>query len=186
MKSFRNLLPLIFLMALSACAEKIWAPDEAVAKAHYSSKEPPSVTLVTVINNRDGGGGHSAILINASERVVFDPAGNWKSKYAPERNDFVYGMSPAVLKSYYGFHARKAWHVVIQKKIVSPEIAAMVYQSAKNYGAVPSAFCSNSVTTILRTIPGFESIPHSLLPKKTMQAFAKLPNVTTEKIYEYD
>ncbi len=179
-------LPLVLLLVLSACAESIWASDEAVTKYSYSNNEPPSITLVTVINNNNGSGGHSALLINAHERVIFDPAGNFKSSWAPERNDFVYGMSPAVLKTYYSFHARKAWHVVTQKVIVTPEIAEMVYNATKNYGAVPKAMCSISVTNILKKIPGFESIPRTAFPKTIMKAFAKLPGVTTDKIYEYD
>ncbi len=186
MHRFRLLLPVLLLVSLSACAEKIWATDEAVAKAHYVSSEPTSVTLVTVINNNSGSGGHSSILINASERVVFDPAGNWKHSWAPERNDFVYGMTPHILDTYYSFHARTAWHVVIQKKLVSPEIAQLVYNSAKNYGAVPSSMCASSVSAILSNIPGFEHLQHTVSPKRIMKDFASLPGVTTEKIFEYD
>jgi hypothetical protein len=186
MPRITKLLPLMLLLVLSACAESIWASDEAVTKYSYSNNEPPSITLVTVINNNNGSGGHSALLINAHERVVFDPAGNFKSSWAPERNDFVYGMSPAVLKTYYGFHARTAWHVVTQKVIVTPEIAEMAFAATKNYGAVPKSMCSISVTNILSKIPGFESIPHTPFPKQAMNAFAKLPGVTTDKIYEYD
>jgi len=187
MLPIRKFLPILLLIGLSACAKSVWAPDNAVTKASYSpTSEQPSITLVTVINNRDGSGGHSALIINAHERVVFDPAGNWKNNLAPERNDFVYGMTPRVLQSFISFHARKAWHVVLQKVVVTPEIAEMVYNGAKNYGAVPSAFCSNSVTNILSKIPGFESVPHTFFPKKTMAAFAKLPGVKTSKVYEYD
>ncbi len=181
-----KLLPVILLITLSACAESVWAPDDAITKASYTHSEPPSISLVTIIGNSRGEGGHSAILINAHERVVFDPAGNWWHRMAPERNDFVYGMSPEMLKIYYSFHARKAWHVVIQEIEVTPEIAALAYNTAKNYGAVPKAICANSVSAILGKIPGFESVPHSPFPKKAMEAFAALPGVKTEKIYEYD
>ncbi|MFQ5439600.1 MAG: hypothetical protein ACE5DK_12315, partial [Paracoccaceae bacterium] len=124
---------MFLLILVSACAKSVWAPDDEVTKASYSpAGEPASIILVTVINNRDGSGGHSALIINAHERVAFDPAGNWKSRYAPERNDFVYGMNPQVLKLFYSFHARKAWHVVLQKKEVSPEVAEMVYAAARD------------------------------------------------------
>jgi len=177
---------IFLLFTVAGCAERVWAPDEAISRASYVDNGPPSITLVTVINNTTGAGGHSALIINAEQRVAFDPAGNFKYQYAPERNDFVYGMNPAVLRAYYGFHARKEWHVVLQKKIVSPEVAQKAYDLAKNYGPVPGGFCANSVTTILSKLPGFETIPVSLSPKRTMKRFAELPGVETTTIYEND
>ena len=183
---FRVLGVVVLLAGLSACAKSVWAPDEAVAKAAYVSDQPPSLTLVTVINNNDGSGGHSGLVINASQRVVFDPAGNFQSDTAPERNDLVYGMYPRMLDVYYGFHARKAWHVVTQTVVVTPEVAEYAFQLAKENGAVAPAFCSSAVSSLLRKVPGFESIPSSLYPKATMKSFAKLPGVKTDKIFEYD
>lgn len=186
MSGFRVLLPLVLLFGLSACAESVWAPDEAITKSSYVHEGPPTITLVTIINNNTGEGGHSAIVINAHERVVFDPAGNFKSTLAPERNDLVYGMNPPVLRAYYGFHARTEWHVVTQEKEVTPEIAALAFKLSQEHGAVANAMCANSVTTILNKIPGFESIPVRYSPKKTMKTFAQLADVKTEKIFEYD
>jgi len=183
-----RVLALLFVLtiSLSACAKSVWAPDEVIAKSTYSSSDPATLTLVTIINNNSGEGGHSGLVINASQRVVFDPAGNFKSDLAPERNDLVYGMSPRVLRAYYGFHARKAWHVVTQEIEVTPEIAELAFKIARNNGAAGSGFCASSVTSILRQIPGFKHIPHSLSPKRTMRVFAELEGVKTEKIYEYD
>ncbi|MBZ0128984.1 MAG: hypothetical protein K8F59_07695 [Rhodobacteraceae bacterium] len=184
----RQLIPVLALLALAACSGKsVWAPDEAIAAAAYVAvDEPPSLTLVTVINNGNGSGGHSALVINAHQKVVFDPAGNFKTPQAPERNDLVYGMYPEMLAAYYGFHARKEWHVVTQRIVVTPEIAELAFQSAKNYGAVPSAYCASSVSAILSGIPGFEHITRSMSPKRLMRDFAELPGVTTDKIYEDD
>ena len=64
--------------ALSACgAQRIWATDEEVRAARFVSNEPPSVTLLTVIGIPRGEGGHSALMINGSQRVIYDPAGSW-------------------------------------------------------------------------------------------------------------
>lgn len=186
MSRIRILLPGLLLVILGACAEKVWDPDEVVSQAHYVHPAPPSITLVTVINNTTGDGGHSALLINAHERVAFDPAGNFKSTAVPERNDLLYGMNDAALKTFYGFHARTEWHVVTQEIEVSEEIASMAYKLVEEYGAVPPAFCANSVTKVLSQIPGFETIKVSFSPKATMKKFAGLPDVRTDKIYEYD
>ncbi len=187
MVRIRILLTLAMISLLVACTgKKVWAPDDAVTKATYSHDAPPSITLVTVINNHDGSGGHSALVINAHQRVVFDPAGNYKHELTPERNDFVYGMTPRMLQAYYGFHARTEWHVITQEIEVEPEISESVFQSAKNNGAVASAYCANSVSAILSRVPGFESVRHSLFPKRLMADFAELPGVKTETIFEYD
>jgi len=184
----RFLLPIIVLFTLSGCmgGATVWAPDEAIEAAVYSSSKAPSITLVTVINNKNGSGGHSSLVINAHQRVVFDPAGNFKHDAAPERNDLVYGMHPAMLDAYYRFHARVEWHVVTQEIQVSREVAELAYQRVKDYGAVGSGFCANSVSSILPTIPGFEGISKTLYPKKLMADFAELQNVKTDTFYEYD
>lgn len=71
------LLALTALISLAACgAEPIWAPDDAVATARYAHPGPTSVTLYTVLSTRSGAGAHAGLLINGSERVLFDPAGS--------------------------------------------------------------------------------------------------------------
>ncbi|MCA8867709.1 MAG: hypothetical protein KDA67_03595 [Rhodobacteraceae bacterium] len=187
MSLFRLFLSLGLIVTLAACSGKeVWAPDDAIAKAAYTDDSPPSLTLVTVINNGNGSGGHSALVINAHQRVVYDPAGNFQSEQAPERNDLVYGMYPAMLKAYYGFHARKEWHVVTQQVEVTPEVAEIAFQAAKNQGAAPSGYCASSTSAILQKIPGFQNIHHYMYPKKLMKDFANIPGVKTEEIYEYD
>ena len=101
---------------LAGCgAEPVWAPDEAVTRAAYRDTEnPPSITLFTVLNNRSGEGAHSALMINASQRVIFDPAGTWWHRTAPERNDLHYGITPTMLKFYIDYHARETYHVDVQ------------------------------------------------------------------------
>jgi len=183
----RATLMVLLMVSVSACAKSVWDSDEKVTKASYSQPSGPrTLTLVTVINNDRGEGGHSALVVNAHERVVFDPAGNFKHEKAPERNDVVFGMTPGMLNAYYRFHARTEWHVVMQTIEVSPEVAAIAYRKISEYGAVPSAYCANSVSAILGEIPGFESIRTTFYPKKLMQEFAGIPNVETDKFYEYD
>ena len=85
-------------LLLSACgAEPIWAPDEAVAKARYEHVGPTSVTLYTVMSTRSGAGAHAGLLINGSERVLFDPAGTWRHPKLPERNDVHFGITPKMV-----------------------------------------------------------------------------------------
>ena len=74
--------------ALSACAaDQKFASDADVAAATYVAGPPASITLITSINGRSNAGAHSALVINGSQRVLYDPAGSWELSggLAPER-----------------------------------------------------------------------------------------------------
>ena len=88
-----RLLAVLALFVLTACgAENIWADDSAVLQARYVAEPPTSVTLFTVISERNGSGAHSGLLVNGSEQVLFDPAGSMELKSMPERNDSIVFM----------------------------------------------------------------------------------------------
>jgi hypothetical protein len=76
---------------------------------------------------------------------------------------------------------------LIEQKInVSAGIAELVAQRAKAYGAVPKAHCTNSISSILRGVPGFENLPQTYYPNKLSDAFGQLPGVTSRKITDDD
>lgn len=184
----RVILAVLGLTLLTACgaAEPKWASDEEVARAAYTHDGPPALTLFTVLARRDGSGAHSGLMINGSERIIFDPAGTWYHPRLPERNDVHFGMTPKMVNYYIDYHARETFDVVEQTIIVSPEIAALVAQRAKAYGAVPKGQCTRSISKILRPVPGFESLPSTWFPKPFMEAFGKLPGVKTRIITDDD
>ena len=183
----RIVFALMTFLTLAACgAEPRWASDEAVENAVYVYDGPPTLTLFTVISNRSGAGAHLGLMINGSQRVLFDPAGTWQHPNIPERNDLHYGITPAVEAFYIDYHARITHYVVKQEIVVSPEVAEQAIRLAQNYGAVPKAFCTKSITAILMQLPGFESIKSTFYPKKAMEAFGRLPGVTTEEFYDDD
>ena len=176
----KALLCLSLPLALAACgAEPVWAPDEAVARARYVSNEPTSLTLYTVVSKRNGTGGHSALMINASQRVLFDPAGSFKVGSVPERNDLLYGITERMRKLYIDYHARDTYDVLAQTILVSPAVAEQALREAQSYGAVKKAFCGNSVSDILKELPGFENTPRTFSPIRISEAFAARPGVMT-------
>lgn len=167
-------------VALSGCGgERIWAPDEAVQAARYAPGGQPELVLLTSINDRSGEGAHTGLIINASERVLFDPAGNWDSKYAPERNDVRFGFTPQMQASYVGFQSSGPFHAVLQRVPVSPQVAEQALQLAKAAGPVPDALCASSTSGILRQLPGFENVSGTMFPKALMESFARVPGVQT-------
>ena len=173
--------------ALSGCvAESVWAPDAVVSSAAYRPAGGPTVTLVTMISNTNGSGGHSALIIDGTQRLLFDPAGSWHHPLVPERNDVLYGMGEPFMGFYMDYHARETYHVVLQEIDVTPEVAAQLSQAVQSYGAVPQAQCSLSISRVLSRTPGFESIGTSWFPARTMDRFGRLPGVRERRIYDDD
>jgi len=176
-------------VALAGCvgpAEPIWDTDEFVARSTYVYDGPPALTLFTVISNRSDFGAHSALLVNASQRVIFDPAGTWTHPQLPERNDVHFGMTDEVVDFYIDYHSRITHRTVTQKILVSAEVAQKAMNGIMAYGAVPKAQCSRAITAVLADVPGFESIGRTWFPNKLSERFAALPGVTTDTIYDND
>lgn len=172
-------------MLAAGCAESVWAPEADVAAARYRDPGPPAITLITA-QYSNGEGKHSALMINASERVVFDPSGSWYQPGVPERNDVLHGMTPEMLRRYTDFYAQDNQHVVMQTVVVSPEVAERALATAKGYGAVGNARCALATADILRQTPGFEETRGAFWPQKLMWEFEARPDVETEILYGPD
>ena len=178
---------LAMVSVLGGCvAEEVWAPDTAVSAASYRPSGPTTVTLMTMISNTNGSGGHSALLIDGAERVLFDPAGSWFHPMIPERNDVLYGMGEPFLGFYNDYHARETYHIVLQEVDVTPEVAAGLIAAVERVGPVPPARCSLSISRVLSDTPGFESVGTNWFPARTMQRFGQLPGVRESRIYDTD
>lgn len=187
----RIFLALLALIALTACgaggtSSAPNASDSAILAARYVGDDQPSVTLFTVVNNQTGSGAHSGLLIDGSERVLFDPAGSFNHPRLPERGDVHHGMSNPMVAFYIDYHARETYRVIEQKQPVSPMVAEMVIARAKARGAVPKAHCANSISAILRDVPGFESLGVTFFPNRLADQFGELPGVMTRVITDDD
>lgn len=182
----RLFLSFALLLSLGACgADHIWAPDAAVAKYRYVAPAPTTITLFTVISNRNGQGGHSALMVNASQRVIFDPAGTWWNPESPERNDVHFGITPGMLDNYLDYHTRITWHTVVQTLVVTPAQAERALKLVETNGSVDKAMCADNTSKILREL-GYSQIQQSFFPTKVMDDFAKLPGVKTRVYWDTD
>lgn len=182
---------LIFLgfFALAGCTtpESPFASDALVQSTRYTHPAPTSVSLVTVRNV--GGhetGAHTALIINGSERVIWDPAGSFVHPAIAERNDLITGANPAVVDYFIDYHTRINYFSVVQTVDVPPAVAQDLINRAKNYGAVPAALCARSTSDLLTETPGFESIRGSLFPDRLQDQFARLPNIRTVEFRDDD
>lgn len=172
---------------LAACAaEPKWAPDADVQRVKYRHSGAPTLTLFTVVSNRTNAGAHAGLMINGSQRVLFDPAGTWWSPSIPERNDVHYGVNPRVLSYYIDYHTRETFRTVMQTVEVSPEVAEAAIRAVEAHGAARKSYCTHSVTTVLKGLPGFESMKTTFFPLKAMEQFSKIPGVKSHTVYDDD
>lgn len=183
-------LPAFFLLAalslLSACGQRIWASDEAVQVARYQHGGAAELTLVTIMNYGSGRGDHAALFINGTERVLFDPAGSWQLPTIPERNDVHFGMTPTAGASFYISHVRPSHYAVVQRLIVTPEVAQQAKALALQAGPVPPARCAAATSALLRQLPGFDTIGGTFFPQVLMRDFAQLQGVQTYELHHDD
>ncbi|SFD55910.1 hypothetical protein SAMN04488523_101339 [Sulfitobacter brevis] len=173
---------------LAACAPNAGddASVERVAAAAYQAPGPNTLTIFTMVNNRTGAGGHTSLMVNGSQRVIFDPAGSFRDPRMAERADVLYGVTPGWLQAYKSAHARASFHVVSQEIVVTQAQAERAMQLVRANGPVAGAFCANSTTNLLRQVPGFEGIKTTFYPVKFMEQLEAMPGVTTTRYYEND
>lgn len=184
MSMIARIFAIVALALVTACTKPVvWAPEEDVIASRYVHSGPAEIVIFNVINNETGRGEHAAMMINASQRVLFDPAGSWTHPSSPERHDVHYGFDATQLYRYTYYHARRTHHVRIQHLQVSPETAELVLRLAEHNGPVPDAYCAKSIVGILNQVPGFEWIETSFYPNNLSEQFATIPGVTEERIY---
>jgi hypothetical protein len=180
-----RILSLMAIACLCACAtDHKWAPDAELEKVAYVAGPPATLTLITSINGRSGSGAHSALLINGSQRVLYDPAGSWElgAGQAPERHDLHYGMFPGALDNYLAFQSAGVFYVVEQTITVPVAVADQAIADALQQGATQQAYCSHSVASVLRRVPGFENISVTFFPRALSREFAQIPGVVETRI----
>jgi hypothetical protein len=181
-----GLIAVAFLAACSSQPPSAQATDEIIAQTAYREAGPATLTLITMINNGSQAGAHTALMINGSRRVIFDPAGSFRNDRVPRRDDVLYGIRPAVLAAYKGAHARSEYRIVLQTVEVKPEVAEQAILLAIARGRVGDAQCAASTIALLRQLDGFSQMSSTLFPKRLMNNFATLPGVQAETYYEDD
>lgn len=188
-RNMRVLFGLALVAALAAgCTvqKRPVSPVEAIAPAVYRNPAAPKMTLITVINNRSGGGAHTALHVEGSQSVIFDPAGSFKHSKLVARDDVLYGMSPAFAHAFKSAHARKEFRVVSQEIPVTNAQAERALQLVLANGPVASAYCAHSTSGLLRQVPGFEGLKQGFYPIKLMEQIAQYPGVKTTELREDD
>lgn len=178
-------------VALAACGdtvlrEEIVASQAEVNRVAYAHPGPKSLTLYTMRNVGSDNGAHTGLLINASQRVLWDPAGTFGHPSIPEQNDVHFGITDRVKQFYESYHARETYYLQIQEVEVSEDVAALAYRLATTNGPTPKAACTRHTSRMLQQLPGFTSIRTNFFPDALADQFANIPGVQTRFYREDD
>ena len=174
-------------LALAACgAAEVMAPQEDLVRVAYVHPGPKSISLLTMKNTGSDYGAHTGVLINASQRVLWDPAGSFGHSSIPERNDVLFGITPRIEQFYISYHSRLTYYTLIQEIDVPEQTAEMALQLALANGPTPSAFCATHTSRALKQLPGFGNIRQTFSPGNLADDFAVLPGVRSRIYREED
>ncbi len=187
----RFMILFIALLGLASCAgDAKWEPDgapqavELAKTSHYRTSNPPTLSLLTAVNAETGNSGHTALMIDASERVIFDPAGSFKHPQMPRVDDVFYGMTDRAVNVFIDYYARGTWKVVRQDLRVPRAAAEQALELARAHGSVSKAFCANSTSKLLSQVQGFEQIHSVMFPTSLMKQFASFEGVKTSTYHD--
>lgn len=172
--------------AMSGCELYRAAEPAEIEAARYSSEEPASITLMSMVNSSNNRAAHSALLINGSEQVIYDPAGTFQHPELPRSEDIHYGVTPRFLDYYERYHARFDYYVHAQTVEVSQATADRVFANAKSRGKTPKMFCAEAVTASLKPVPPFQNVGITLFPEGIRRDFAQISGVQDRFVREID
>lgn len=183
---YRYVLLLMAFLLLSGCELYRAAEPAEIEAARYVSSQPSSVTLMSMVNSRNNRAAHSALLINGSERVIYDPAGTFQHPDLPRADDIHYGITPRFLDYYERYHARFDYYVHSQQVLVSRATADQILANVKARGQTPKMFCADSVAASLSPVPPFQNVQSTLFPESVRRDFAQIPGVRDSYVREVD
>lgn len=177
-------------LGLAACGgvlrDEPLATQAEIDRVAYVHPGPKSLTLMTMINVGSNNGAHSGLLINASQRVLWDPAGTFGHETIPERNDVHFGITPQLADLYISFHSRETYYTLIQEIVVEPAVAEQALRLAIANGPTPKANCTRHMSRVLVQLPGFESLKVTFFPTNLSDRFGRLPGVQSRTYREDD
>lgn len=171
---------------VSGCEVYRPADPAEVAAAAYASGAPPSVTLISMVNNRNQRSAHSALLINGSQRVLYDPAGTFTHPDLPRAGDVHYGMTDRFVSYYERYHARFSHHVHSQEVPVGRATADTVLTRAQGQGRTAKLHCALAVAAVLQPVEPFGHVRSSYFPEVLREDFARIAGVRDAFVHDSD
>ena len=187
MKSIRVAVSMLLVALTAACAGvEVGAPPAEISRARFASDEPPYVAVVSMVHRDQQRAAHTALFINASQRVIYDPAGTFRHEAMPERGDIHYGATDRMIDYYERYHARFSHYVHVQTIPVSAATAEAVLRRAQAQGPSPKLFCTVDTIAVLNDVPQIPRFYSSFFPEALRQQVAQVSGVQDRYRYEED
>lgn len=162
------------------------ATDAEVRAAFYRHPAPPSIALLSMCRTSDDVSEHSGILVNASQRVLYDPAGNYWVPGRARQRDIHYGMTDYFVEQYERFHSRLGFYVRRQTVEVPMEVAELAIKRSEERGETYFTQCAVSASWVLRDLPGFAHIRLTIDPHILLRDFSRTPGIVEKVTREED
>lgn len=166
--------------------EEVLASQADIDRVAYRQPGPSYLTLMTMKNTGSGNGAHSGLIVNASQRILWDPAGTFGHASIPERNDVHFGITPEIEQYYISYHSRVTFYTLLQTIEVPDETAEMAMRLAIANGPTPKAACTTHTSRMLGQLPGFGSIRRTMFPNNLSDQFGRIPGVREIEYREND
>jgi len=186
MRPLTRCLALVLVMLLGACAEEMRAPLADIERARHVSDDTPHLMLITMVSSRTGSGAHTALVVNGSEQVIFDPAGTFSVSALPERGDVHYGATKGWVELFLSYHSRREYYAHTQQVELSREHAELLLRRVKAAGAQPKAFCTIGTSRVLQGVPGFTHLRQTWFPENLRKQMSQIPGVIDRYVRETD
>lgn len=188
MRRLLRLAAILLLAGLAAgCAGvEMGASGKEIVAARHVSDEAPYVAVVSMVSNETGWAAHTALVINASQRVIYDPAGTFRHPDMPERGDVHYGADDRMLSYYERYHARLSHHVHVQKIPVPLAVAERALRRAEAQGPSPKLWCTWDTVQVLNDVEGLPRFDSTFFPQQLRAQIARVPGVEDRFRHERD
>ncbi|MBL4806686.1 MAG: hypothetical protein JKY31_05270 [Rhodobacteraceae bacterium] len=171
---------------LTGCVNNTVLPAAEIEAARFVNDDTPFISLITMINTNSNGGEHSALLINGSQQILYDPAGTFRHSRTLRSEDIIYGMTPGLADYYNSYHARFGYYVKVQKLNISLEMADALIARTQAEGAVPKLTCGRATSDILNDFAPFSHINTTYFPGRVMRLFDQIEGVDVTIVREDD
>ncbi len=186
-RCLRRLVTVLMLPLVAGCtAVEVGSSPDEIAAVRYVPDEQPYIAVVSMVAHDDQRAAHSALIISASQRVIYDPAGTFEHPDLKERGDIHYGADDRMVNYYKRYHARFSHFVHEQRIPVTPEVAEAALLRAQAQGPSPKMFCTRHTVAILNDVPGLPDFTPSFFPENLRREVASLPGIVDSYVYEND
>lgn len=175
------------LMALAGCAGASDAEFEEISRTiAYRPSGSPSATLITSQEVNGSGEIHAALVVKASQQVIYDPSGSFIDPGTRRIGDALYGVTPEILEKFALHQADRRHNAVLQTASVDPESAETLLQRVRRAGGAFPGFCAATIADVISGVGPFASVRETMWPSDLSEDFASIEGVETRIVTDDD